>query len=359
MRRVGRLVGPELVRQRTDGVPGESELAKLTAMPNDVAAEGAEATTANRSEEDESHPAPDTNLLAKLLALQERVALSERTRLGGPGEDEPRTVAASRRIPRVQMPLWSEHHRPVLHDLVRSALFTCRQAEARSDYKRHLVASVENVRITYTGQELRQRDLDVYLQVLHAARGMVSDESGEWVDFDARALVKQLRWTQNRRSLLELRDAVRRMQACGLEVTSRRDKAPPLIYGGPLVLEYAGVGGEFDEVVRWRVRLNPRIAAVFRPGNYARIDWGARTKLSPLGKWLQAFYATNVQPYPMKVDTLRKLCGSSTTELRFFRAKLRDALGDLVAEGVLHAWRIDNDDKVHVEREATALPTAG
>lgn len=349
MRRIGPLVAPELVQAR--------------ARKRDDAAASPAPSDAPPPEAQDELPAPDTNLVARVLALQQRAELEARTRPTIPDPDArtpgPLVAPGPRRTPRVQLPLWSDHHRPVLHDLVRSALFTCRQKEARLDFKHSLVHSVDNVKITYTGQELRQRDLDVYLQVLHVARGMVADDGEEWIDFDARSLVKELRWTQNKRSLAELRDAVRRMQACGLEVTSRRDKGPAMIYGGPLVLEYAGVGGEFDEVVRWRVRLNPRIAAMFRPGNYARINWDARAKLSPLGKWLQAFYSTNVQPFPMKVETLRRLSGSNASALRTFRGVLREALADLVATGVLHTWRIDNDDKVHVEREApNALPAA-
>ena len=53
-----------------------------------------------------------------------------------------------RPLTRVQIPLWSEEHRPVLHDLVRSALFTCGQKDARMDLKAKPIYALEHIRIT-------------------------------------------------------------------------------------------------------------------------------------------------------------------------------------------------------------------
>src|SRR6185437_1751172 len=57
-------------------------------------------------------------------------------------EDHPRAMT------RVQIPLWSEEHRPVLHDLVRSALFTCGQRDARMDLKAKPIYALEHIKIT-------------------------------------------------------------------------------------------------------------------------------------------------------------------------------------------------------------------
>jgi TrfA protein len=261
-------------------------------------------------------------------------------------------AVGSRPLTRVQIPLWSEEHRPVLHDLVRSALFTCGQKDARMDLKAKPIYALEHIRITYTGEELRQRDYDVYLQILHLSRGTTVDNRQEWVEFDARALIKLLGWTQNSRSLLELRETIRRLTACALEVTRARSKTSvPVVYGGPLLLKYAGAQeGSFDEVTFWKVQINIEVAAQLKPGDYTRIDWQIRAQLSPLEKWLHAFYSTNQNPYPMKVETIHKLCGSRMAEIKFFRRAIKAALNRLAEVGFLASWQIDSTDKVKVVR---------
>ncbi|WP_229754110.1 plasmid replication initiator TrfA [Caballeronia grimmiae] len=253
---------------------------------------------------------------------------------------------------RVQIPLWSEDHRPVLHDLVRSALFTCGQRDARMDLKAKPIYALEHIKITYTGEELRQRDYDVYLQILHLSRGATVDNRQEWVEFEARSLIKMLGWTQNSRSLVELRETIRRLTACALEVTRSRTKSSvPVVYGGPLLLKYAGAQeGGFDEVTFWKVQINSEVAAQLKPGDYTRIDWQIRTKLSPLEKWLHAFYSTNQHPYPMKVETIHKLCGSRMAEIKFFRRAIKAALDRLTEVGFLSSWQLDETDKVRVVR---------
>jgi hypothetical protein len=61
--------------------------------------------------------------------------------------------------------------------------------------------------------------------------------------------------------------------------------------------------------------------------------------------------ATHAKPYPVKVDTLRQLSGSRAKALRNFRAQLRLALDDLIANEDIVDWRIEMpDDLVFVDR---------
>lgn len=301
--------------------------------------------------EDASGSSAARDLLLDKVARLEKIAAQ---RSNKPSE-QPRALH------RIQIPLWSEKHRPVLHDLVRSALFTCGQKEARADLKAKPIYALEHIKITYTGEELRQRDYDVYLQILHLSRGLTVDNRQESVEFDARSLVKLLGWTQNSRSLVELREAIRRLTACALEVTRARTKVSgPVLYGGPLLLKYAGVGERsFDEVTFWTVQINTEVAAQLRPGDYTRIDWQVRSQLAPLEKWLHAFYSTNQAPYPMKVETLHKLCGSRMAELKFFRRALKGALHALEKIGFLSSWEIDENDKVKVTRSQMLTTSPG
>lgn len=85
-----------------------------------------------------------------------------------------------------------------------------------------------------------------------------------------------------------------------------------------------------------------------RPGLYSPVDWKIRKKLSPLEKWLHAFYASIPAPYPVRVETLLHLSGSHASDLKFFRRGLRTSLRGLVDVGFLVHWEIDDGDKVDV-----------
>ena len=45
-----------------------------------------------------------------------------------------------------------------------------------------------------------------------------------------------------------------------------------------------------------------------------------------LAQWLHSFYSTHADPHPIKVETIRRLCGSENKDLFGFRRDLREAL---------------------------------
>ncbi len=99
-------------------------------------------------------------------------------------------------------------------------------------------------------------------------------------------------------------------------------------------------------------RANPTLGKFYNIENYTLIDWEERKALKgkDLARWVQLQLSTHARPFPMKVDTIRRLSGSQTKALRHFREKLRMALSDLKARGIIADWRIDTGDLVHVER---------
>ncbi|WP_420915446.1 plasmid replication initiator TrfA [Burkholderia glumae] len=78
----------------------------------------------------------------------------------------------------VQLPLWAPRKRGLPNPLARCALFTASgKTEPRIDFKRSVIASLEGYEIAYTGEELRQDDQDVFLQLVHVARQEISERS--------------------------------------------------------------------------------------------------------------------------------------------------------------------------------------
>ena len=79
------------------------------------------------------------------------------------------------------------------------------------------------------------------------------------------------------------------------------------------------------------------------------IEWQQRKALShkPLAQALHVWLCSHDKPYPVTVQYLHDITGSNTKELRYFRYRLKAALNELKAIGVLIDWYIDEADKVH------------
>jgi hypothetical protein len=234
-----------------------------------------------------------------------------------------------------QLPVWPEVRRGIPNALVRGALFTvgnCRQQRA---YRKNMViAALGNTEINYTGEELRQDDEDVFLQIVHLAR---LSPLGTEVEFTAHSLLKALSWPTNSRSYDRLRDTIARLSVTGLEVRSDNQG-----YSGSLIRDFQWKEADGRSSRTWKVRLEPRIVALFGHMIYTQIDWSQRLRLGNLAKWLHSFYYTHANPFPMKVETIHHLCGSSTQSLPKFRQLLKRALDELVKVGFFECWELDN-----------------
>lgn len=251
-----------------------------------------------------------------------------------------------------QLPFWPSNIRGLPNAFARSALFNVANVRkgARDNYKRKSVASVKGVQIQYTGEELRQDDEDVFLQIMHLAR---VQELGTEVCFTAYALLAELGWTKNSGSYKRLVDCLDRLKASAIAVTVELPNGTRENYTGSLIRSFRWKeDGMATPLREWTVLLEKEIIALFNPGSYSRLDWNLRLKLPPLAKWLHSFYITHANPFPYKVETLHGLTGSEITELRKFRYKLKITLELLVQHEFLEkAWIDSRTDLVHIQRK--------
>jgi hypothetical protein len=102
--------------------------------------------------------------------------------------------------------------------------------------------------------------------------------------------------------------------------------------------------------MKWMFKLDEDIAPMFADDMYSRIDWDQRLQLKALAKWLHAFYHTHKVPNPMPAPRIQELCGSKVSTMYHFRAKLKEALDELVTVKFLRSWHIDENDNVYTER---------
>jgi hypothetical protein len=243
----------------------------------------------------------------------------------------------------VQLPLWEERVRGLPNSFARSALFTsANRSVERENFKRRKIATLRGAEIFYTGEELRQDDGDVFLQIVHLAR---QQPLGDVVEFSGYALLKDLEWTTSKGSYERLRDSINRLSSTTVLVktdgsyTGQSEKG----FGGSLVRKFEwNADAERGTSQCWRIWLEPEIVVLFGRDTYTRIDWAQRLQLPPLAKWLHQFYFTHEKPIGYKVETIRTLCGSRIAVLAKFRYKLREALALLVEVGFLVSYDIDS-----------------
>lgn len=252
-----------------------------------------------------------------------------------------------------QLPLWNERVRGLPNPLARSALFTVsNQKDPRAFFSQHrTIQTLAGWVMSVRGEELRQDDEDVFLQLVHLARTQPIEEGFE---FSAYSLLKEIGWVRSSAGYTRLKTTLDRLQGTSLRLSS--DGGGFKGYQGALVRKFMWkTPGSDQPLARWRVWLEPEIVSLFGPNGYTHLWWDQRLRLkSNLAKHLHGYFATHDAPYPIKVQTIRALSGSRTKRLTDFRKLLRTALEELVREKFLDHWEINEADLLIVVRSPKA-----
>jgi len=247
------------------------------------------------------------------------------------------------------LPDWPEKTRGVPNLCLRSALFGVIKRGRRRAVKGELVAAVKGLDIRYTGWRLDQGDFDVLAQSLHLAARHHGKTSGNYVRFKVSGFLKAIGRQSGKSAREWLKDSLRRLTATAVEINVEIHHPyinETFTYAGSLVDEFY-----YNEPAQtYFLKINPKLAALFDAG-WTQLQWQQRLHLKiDLAKWLHGFYASHREPFPVKVTTLKHLCGSECNRLVDYRRSLRVALNELVRVGALVAWKIDTEDRVHVQQ---------
>lgn len=241
----------------------------------------------------------------------------------------------------IQFPLFPVETRPVSNDMARSALFSCVQGNKRRWLKNAVLATVSDVRIEFTGEQLNQDDCDTLMQLVFMARNKLL---GQFVVVSAYAVLKGLGRKHGGHDHEQLRQEIERLTKGSVTLRSKE-----INYTGHLIDEAL----QDLRTRRWMYRFNINMRVFFGLDNYTLIDWERRKNLKrkDLARWLQLYWSTHSKPFPVSVDFLRQKSGSQTAELREFRRMLRRALKDLTENGDIEDWKIEpSSDLVYVDR---------
>jgi hypothetical protein len=235
--------------------------------------------------------------------------------------------------------LWPSNTAGVPSSMLRSALFGIVEKGKRDYIKHKKIASLKNITIFYTGEQLDQSDLDVYDGILEIIRATGSTRA----QFTTNHLLAMIGRSSGRAQYEWLRGSIRRLLGALVEITCSSQA-----YTGSLLDEWIR-----DEQTQQNVvTINKNIFSLYAGGSWTTLKREDRQALrgKQLALWLQAFYSTHREPYSMHISTLKELCGSRASRDRDFAAKMRAALKDLEAAT---GWQcaISEDGKVDVVRE--------
>lgn len=240
---------------------------------------------------------------------------------------------------------WSDNMRALPNDYARSALFTVRNKRApRLALQNHEIYHVnKDVIITYTGIELRaENDELVWQQVLEYAK---RTPMGDHVTFTFYELCQDLGWSINGRYYKKAEECLSRLQASVMQFSSNRIGRLESI---SLISRFS-ILDRGKKSSRCQVMIDEEIVVLFAGNHYSKFIWEKYRKLSPTARRMFDYFASHQEPYPLKLETFRLMCGSESTRVKKWREQVGTACEELRDSGLVeHAWL--HEDMLHCKR---------
>jgi hypothetical protein len=247
------------------------------------------------------------------------------------------------------LPDWPGTTRGIPNLCLRSALFGVIKKGRRRAVKGERIASVKGLEIRYTGWKLDQGDFDVLVQSLHLQHHHLERTPDHFIRFQVKSFLRAIGRQPGKSGREWLKDCFRRLTATAVELHVDVNNCFPnekYTYAGSLIDEFYYNGQDQT----YFLKINPKLAGLFDTG-WTQLQWQQRLQLKTnLAKWLHGFYASHRAPYPMKLITIRLLCGSDCKRMGDFRRCLRRAMNELINVGAIQGWHVDSSDKLHVQR---------
>ncbi|EFE6523783.1 TrfA protein [Escherichia coli] len=227
---------------------------------------------------------------------------------------------------------WPDSMRALPNDYARSALFTVKNKRQPREalQKKEIYHINKDVRITYTGLELRADDDElVWQQVLEYAK---RKPMGEPITFTFYELCQDLGWSYNGRYISKAEECLTRLQATAMQFISDRVGQ----------LESVSLIGRFRVIERGtrqsrcEVMIDKEMVLLFAGDHYSKFIWEKYRKLSPTARRLFDYFSSHRDPYPMKLETFRLMCGSETSASRKWKQQVSKACDELNESGLVY-----------------------
>ena len=217
-------------------------------------------------------------------------------------------------------------------EVLRSALFGIGSRKKRGELTERPIFVHGETKITYTGHQLDQGDLDVFMAAIKMAYD--NDKTFE-MKCSMHVFQQMLGLTPGKSGRDRIKSSFKRLTTGTIAIKNSK-----YYYYGHLVDSFL-----LDrEKNTYTLMLNPKLSQLFRDG-YTRIDWEIRRKLrSDLGRRLQALVLSHEAPIdrPQRytMGTLMKLCCCTDSDERRFKARIRRNMRTLETEGQIRNWTL-------------------
>jgi TrfA protein len=239
----------------------------------------------------------------------------------------------------IYLPTWREDRRGSPNTFLRSALFAAIQSKDRVYLEKAELFTQEGISVTYTGKQLNQEDLTVWLALVDL---MKKDSLGTECKFTSHEILKYMDLGTGGREYERLNDAIVRMIACAVVI-----KTGTRTYMGSLIS-----GCDINEQTKvYRLDLNRHLVKLFGENDWTAINWEQRKRLrhKPLCLKLHDYYSSHDKPLPVSIEFLLNITGSTNSQKASFKRQVKTALEELVKIGFLKEYFLKGD-MVSVER---------
>lgn len=238
-----------------------------------------------------------------------------------------------------------EPQRGTPNSFIRSALFAAIQSKDRVFIKDATLFSQQGITIKFTGEQLNQEDMTVWLNLVHFAR---PHPLGNECGFTAYCFLKNMGLSTGGEQRKVLYETIQRLTACLVEISKDRK-----IFGASLIESFA----VDEDSGSYKIRLNKELVNLFGEDDWTALNWEQRKQLrrKPLASKLHEYYSSHKNPLPVSVEFLHNLTGSNNSQLKDFKRKIKAALEALIKIDFLESYNIE-DNKVTVIRKNHFVP---
>ena len=239
--------------------------------------------------------------------------------------------------------------RSIPNNFARSSLFTARsKKEPRlAMMNKQLFHYGNDVVIKFTGIELRTYDDElVWMQIINYAKSV---PLGSTFDVSLTDLLKDVGWSRNSNYYEKARECITRLRANVIVVQNITafGKSGTM----SLIQDYTSVNDNLGKPIKYRITIHPNLIYLFARNTFTNHKWTIYRKLTPIARRLADYVESNKQPFPLDIESFRKMCDSNNQNPRSWRSQINIACSELQASGIVTSAIIKNDKIVFTKHQ--------
>jgi len=243
------------------------------------------------------------------------------------------------RLKNLQLRLFPElpdDRRATPNAVVRSSVFGVVRRGKRARVTEMQVAAPEGWEIAITGWRLDQHDLDIWLEIMHAAGG---SKPGEEVRFQLHTLMKRLGHSSRggKHDYDSLKTRLRQLTQTSVSFASGTLEGVAGAFFAAFAIDNAT--GEAVCVT------NPLLRPLFEDITHLDIEQRRALGGNQLAKALHVLLASHASWYPMRVDLLMQRLGAHYERLRDFKRDLKATLENFIERGWIRGYSFQRGDR--------------